>query len=767
MAATATTSAASSTKQSRRLSATLELDLTKFFFYQQRKQSRQQVQEHLLLLSQLEAAKSNCDNMTTDSNSISDNSFPSSKGGRIVSAQSMKTAAVRRAPLVELVNVSDCSIGKAVRFRQQSSHKQMPLLCASYEQSGSVQICCSSTGSVSNSSAPSQSPNSVSSVSSVAKGVLLVGGGKKDELDKRGNCYACLEADTEKRLELPERSSPSSASSLAQEARTQKGATSTTTTTTTKRATETTIGIRILRRASGEPKGACELATLPRDSLEKNDDDAEQPLSGGAFFPPDCFTNRNVGDNDELGSQVTSCVNESKATEETEAAWRDEPKSLVSLRDVAGWAATSTGTSQVAGNYERVSPCSSARRAAGVEEAKVEAETEAETEPKFEDRKIGLANFGQHHLAASEACEWRSCFEQSREEAPLQSDDNKPIADYRWLVGSSTESTAKLKTSTSTGSGLAAGGFASGQPAPHCNSRLSSLSLISEKHSPEQQERAQSKTTGEGGQEFISDHPARRHSNDRGPLVVRHSSEKISAELRESVSSRREGQQHACSTEANSYSNIGNNNSSDSVLHDSFGREFSNSNFSSGPDTCPVRHTTKRPLCTKERQGSIIAHQRSPTGLSDSSNKLSIEEQLRRLLYLDQPAGTKCKDHSSQVNTYELKPEAFVEETTPTGLRAGLANRDRFEMKKSSQFGNNLETKLGSGRDNDYYQSSNSHGQSASHNQQSSKYHNHSSLSPDDRMMIFMMASRRAATNSSLEKNARILKWLHNCRDAK
>lgn len=43
-----------------------------------------------------------------------------------------------------------------------------------------------------------------------------------------------------------------------------------------------------------------------------------------------------------------------------------------------------------------------------------------------------------------------------------------------------------------------------------------------------------------------------------------------------------------------------------------------------------------------------------------------------------------------------------------------------------------------------------------------------SAISPDDRLMIFMLASRSTSTstNSNVERNARILKWLNNCKSA-
>lgn len=105
----------------------------------------------------------------------------------------------------------------------------------------------------------------------------------------------------------------------------------------------------------------------------------------------------------------------------------------------------------------------------------------------------------------------------------------------------------------------------------------------------------------------------------------------------------------------------------------------------------------------------------------------SIEEQLRRLLDL---GGTE--EASKQVSDESARRR-----------QAWIAS-----MKKSS---------AGTGRDQ--YQS----------NQPAQCGHRarpDSSLSPDDRLMIFMLASRSTSINSPVERNARILKWLNNCRSA-
>lgn len=49
----------------------------------------------------------------------------------------------------------------------------------------------------------------------------------------------------------------------------------------------------------------------------------------------------------------------------------------------------------------------------------------------------------------------------------------------------------------------------------------------------------------------------------------------------------------------------------------------------------------------------------------------------------------------------------------------------------------------------------------------SNKRYQSSGISPDDRLMIFMMASRSTSTNSTVERNARILKWMHGCQSSR
>lgn len=68
-------------------------------------------------------------------------------------------------------------------------------------------------------------------------------------------------------------------------------------------------------------------------------------------------------------------------------------------------------------------------------------------------------------------------------------------------------------------------------------------------------------------------------------------------------------------------------------------------------------------------------------------------------------------------------------------------------MKKQQTSGG----KLGAGRD-DYQRSKSSY-----------------SMTPNDHMVIFMSASKQiaATTDGPLEKNARIFKWLNNCKNAR
>lgn len=70
-------------------------------------------------------------------------------------------------------------------------------------------------------------------------------------------------------------------------------------------------------------------------------------------------------------------------------------------------------------------------------------------------------------------------------------------------------------------------------------------------------------------------------------------------------------------------------------------------------------------------------------------------------------------------------------------------------MKKGSQ---QTSGKLGGGRDDGQRGGKNSY-----------------SMTPNDHMVIFMSASKQIATSTDgpLEKNARIFKWLNNCKNAR
>ena len=70
-------------------------------------------------------------------------------------------------------------------------------------------------------------------------------------------------------------------------------------------------------------------------------------------------------------------------------------------------------------------------------------------------------------------------------------------------------------------------------------------------------------------------------------------------------------------------------------------------------------------------------------------------------------------------------------------------------MDKSKQSG-----RFGAGRDNRQY----------SNYKSSSK--NSPSFSPDERLDIFISASKSLHLDSTIERDARIYKWLHNCKNA-
>lgn len=105
---------------------------------------------------------------------------------------------------------------------------------------------------------------------------------------------------------------------------------------------------------------------------------------------------------------------------------------------------------------------------------------------------------------------------------------------------------------------------------------------------------------------------------------------------------------------------------------------------------------------------------------------LSIEEQIKQLLELNSTSIDNPDRHSTDER-----------ETKRTERAAGMKKAESG----SKQFG-------------------------AGKNEQSlgnRKYQQSSGVSPDDRFMLFMMASRSASTNSTVERSARIFKWMHNC----
>lgn len=120
----------------------------------------------------------------------------------------------------------------------------------------------------------------------------------------------------------------------------------------------------------------------------------------------------------------------------------------------------------------------------------------------------------------------------------------------------------------------------------------------------------------------------------------------------------------------------------------------------------------------------------------------SIEEQLKRLLEIDTVS-------PSNNNREDLNQLGKIKDRKP--LKSAPSNYSLLsEMKKNSPIG-------GGGNSKD---------QAYSNNNNNTHQQGRPGISPDDRLMIFMLASRSTNTNSTVERNARILKWLNNCRSA-
>lgn len=204
-----------------------------------------------------------------------------------------------------------------------------------------------------------------------------------------------------------------------------------------------------------------------------------------------------------------------------------------------------------------------------------------------------------------------------------------------------------------------------------------------------------------------------------------------------------------------------------------------------------------RPGCEKGRslRSTSLNRRRNSSPNFDSSQQsylypqrkpqLSIEQQLRRLLEIDP---TVCDQDQTKTATEEEKFKTISRgETNKTASKSCLeanaliwtqnkSNIDKIgqtvltghirdstldrqacwaDMKKSSA-GN--AGKLGASGRADTQNDSPFGGSSRARSQPN--------ISPDDRLMIFMLASRSTNTNSTVERNARILKWLNNCKSA-
>lgn len=129
---------------------------------------------------------------------------------------------------------------------------------------------------------------------------------------------------------------------------------------------------------------------------------------------------------------------------------------------------------------------------------------------------------------------------------------------------------------------------------------------------------------------------------------------------------------------------------------------------------------------------------------ANQEKRPSIEEQLKRLLEIDSTDSDKQQTENNNQETEESRYSRFSDRKT---LRSTTSYHSTSEMKKNSPGGdaaNPLEQPARDSQNRGYRKP----------------------RSPNDRLMIFMLASRSTSTNSAVERNARILKWLNNCRDA-
>lgn len=211
-----------------------------------------------------------------------------------------------------------------------------------------------------------------------------------------------------------------------------------------------------------------------------------------------------------------------------------------------------------------------------------------------------------------------------------------------------------------------------------------------------------------------------------------------------------------------------------------FQREFSHSsNTSKAPTPAPRSNHTHQTTSSSSNcnQPSIapdlgLNHQASGSLLhnnsTQSASKLSttttttttptiptrsLEEQLKRLL------------------AYEISGDSQSSSTKL--INQGIHNNNNNSDNLDNNYNNinQIETcnmKRGaydqSGKSNNYDNSKQKISSYGNNSRQTKSSYN--SISPDERFAIFMMASKSTHTNSTVERDARILKWLNNCKSA-
>lgn len=218
---------------------------------------------------------------------------------------------------------------------------------------------------------------------------------------------------------------------------------------------------------------------------------------------------------------------------------------------------------------------------------------------------------------------------------------------------------------------------------------------------------------------------------------------------------------------------------------------YSNSNNAANQYTSGCKQSCEK---TRSLRSISLIHRRNSSPSFESCQQhnylypqkkpqLSIEEQLRRLLEIDttttttdQSKNINSEQHSKQVEPTTSVPTRSCFEATSCHQNSNNNNnnksslteniRDTIQEKGASWFTNMKKNsagntgKLGGGAS----------GRDANTNESpfggSSRARSQPNISPNDRLMIFMLASRSTNTNSTVERNARILKWLNNCKSA-